>query len=237
MIRSRFGLKALCLCGLVAGLVVLGANAVQAEETAHWNVNGASVSATLKPEVVIAEVEKSDITLATKVAGIAAEFLCTGAQFIGAKLEPEGKVSSGNKTKFTGCITKLNGVVSAACVPNNNGTEKGVAVSTALKGLLILNKGEGIILFEPVSGTTFLNLEFSEECSIGEVCPIIGNQSVKDRNGQLGVELVTHSVEQGPISELWVVSKTAEHVATVTGSAVLKLGGSHAGLKWSGTPG
>jgi hypothetical protein len=236
MMRSKRGLKALSLCALVAGLAVFGVSAVQAEEGAHWNVSGSSVSATLKPEVVISEVEAENIKLSTKIVGQAVEFSCTGAQFIGAKLETEGKITSGNKTKFTGCMTKINGTVSAACVPVSGG-EKGVAVSTALKGELILNKGEAIILFEPVSGSTFLVLEFGKECSLGGTCPIIGKQTVKDANGQMTTELVTHTVEQGPISELWVVSKTAEHTATVTGRAMLVLAGAHKGLKWSGTPG
>lgn len=237
MMRSKRRLGALALCAVAIGVVVFGVGGVQAEKTANWKVEKNNLTAGLSPTVEIMKVETGGISLSTKVGGISTEFLCSGAAFIGAKLETEGRVSSGNKTKFTGCITKLNGKVSAACEPLNGGTEKGVAVSTALKGLLVLHEGKGIIRFEPVTGSTFLLLEFSEECSIGTNCPVIGVQTVKDSNGSLGEELVTHTVEQGPLSELWVVSKTAEHVATVAGKAVLGLGGAHTGLKWSGVPG
>jgi hypothetical protein len=237
MIRSKRGLAVLGACGLIIGLVALSTSAVHAEKGANWMVNGKAVTKELSPEVFIAKIASADMTLLSKIAGQKFELLCKGAEFIGAKLEPEGVVGGGNKTKFGGCQVKLNGTISAACTPHTKGEPEGTIISTALKGELMLNAGEAIILFQPVVGETFLTLEFSEECSIGSSCAIIGKNSVKDVNGQFGTELVTHTVEQGSISELWIGSKTVEHQASVDGSAVLELSGAHKGLKWSGIPG
>src|SRR3954454_5033846 len=117
--RSRRGLTVLGACGLIIGLIALSSSAVHAEKGANWMVNGKAVNATLLPEVVISEVEAKDISLSTEILKIKTEFLCTGALFIGAKLETEGTITNGNKTRFTGCITKLNGAVSPECEPQS----------------------------------------------------------------------------------------------------------------------
>lgn len=231
--RSKRVVAVLGLCAALLALVVFGTSASQAEKGANWMVNGKSVTAELLPEVVIAEVVSKDMTLLfTTKGGTKVELLCEGATFIGAKLETEGKVGGGNKVKFGGCTMKLNGVVSKACEPHT-GAEKGVLVSTALKGLIVLTASkEPVVLFEPVSGTTFLDVELSEECTIGELCAITGKNSIKDVNGEWAVEKVSHVVEQGSISALSVLGVPA----SVDGQGVLKLGGSHAGIKWSGVP-
>jgi hypothetical protein len=229
------------LCAVVLGLVVLGTSGVQAEKGANWKVKGENVTAGLLPEVLLKEVVMKDMTLLTKVLGFKVELLCQKAQFIGAKLETEGKVSAGNKTKFEECLMKLNGTVSAACEPHT-GKEKGAFVSNALKGLLVLHElvdgtKDTLILFEPVEGTAFVTIELGEECAIGGTCTVFGKSTVKDAKNEFGVEAVEHMVEQGPLSVLWVNSNTAEHAATIDGSATLALTGVHKGLKWSGVPG
>lgn len=233
----KHSFKILGLCGLVLGVVVLGTTAVHAEKGANWMVNGKPVTKELSPEVLMAKVATGDMTLLTKFAGMSIELLCQGAEFLGAKLEPEGKVGGGNKVKFGGCEMKLNGKVNKACTPHTKGSAEGVLLSNALKGLIVLNEGKGVVLFEPVEGTTFLTLEFGEACALGESCAIFGKNSIKDSKNELGTELVAHTVEQGPIAELFFVSKTAEHQATVDGQGVLELTGAHKGLKWSGIPG
>jgi hypothetical protein len=244
MMGPKRGLGLLGLCAVLVGLVVLGTSAVQAEKTAKWTVTNAKGeqidAAVLSPTVLLKSVV-TDMVLTSKVAGIKMELLCKKAQFIGAKLEGEGKVSAGNKTKFEECVIRLNGVVSTACEPHN-GAEKGVFVSNSLKGLLVLHELAGgakdpLILFEPVEGTSFVTIALSEECAIGSTCTIIGKSTVKDSEGRFEEQLVEHTVEQGPLSELWVGSKTAEHVAVISGAARLGLSGEHAGLKWGGTPG
>jgi hypothetical protein len=243
MIRSKRGAKILGLCVIALGLVAFYTSASQAEKGASWMVNSKNVEGALTPTVVISSIASEDMTLESKVlGGQQFDLLCKGAEFLGAKLESEGKVGGGNKVKFGGCEVKLNGVVSKACAPHTGALPAGSIESASLKGLMVLHENEGtkvkesLILFEPVSGSTFLKLEFAEGCSIGSSCAIQGKNSVKDLNGELGVEKTFHTVQQGAISELFIISNTPEHKATVLGSAVLALSGAHEGMKWSGLP-
>jgi len=233
MIRSKRLVAVLGLCAAVLALVVFGTSASQAEKGANWMVNGTNVNATLLPVVQIKEVENKMMALvgATK-SGTKVEVACTGAQFLNAKLEPEGTVSAGNVTKFTGCVTKLNGVISSACSPKTKGEEKGVVVSEPLIGLIVLHEGKALVKFTPVTGTTFVNFIFGEACSLGEEVPVTGTSTVKDSKGEFGVELVDHLVEQGPLSSLTFCGTPA----VVVGGAILNLTGVHTGLKWSALP-
>jgi hypothetical protein len=231
MMRSKRGLKALVLCGLVLGAVALGTSAVQAEEGANWKVEGVNLES-LSPEVVIAEIATEDMVLLFKIGASKVDILCVGATFIGARLEAEGRVG-GNKVKFAGCKTKINGTVSANCEPHSPGQGKGVLESAALEGSLMLSGGEAIVLFEPVTGTTFLDVDFGPLCAVASKCTITGKNSVKDSEGELEVEKVTHTVEQGPIAGLLVGANSA----TVDGAGVLELAGAHENLTWSGVPG
>lgn len=238
MMRSKRGLKALGLCGLVLGVVVLGTSGVQAEKGANWKVSGSNVTTELSPEVMIVKIATADMVLLFKVGLSKVELLCEGAKFVGAKLEAEGKVGGeaggGNKTHFGGCKTKINGTVSSKCEPHSPGAANGLLESAALKGLLMLSGGEAIVLFEPVSGNTFLNVEFGKgECAIASGCTITGKNSVKDSDGELEVEKVAHTVEQGPIAELFA----GANPATVDGAGVLELVGAHESMQWSGVPG
>jgi hypothetical protein len=238
MLQSKRGAKALGLCALALGLIALYTSASQAEKGANWKINGANVTEGLLPTVLLSEVLNKDMILLTKVAGQKVELLCTKAQFIGAKLETEGKVAAGNKTKFEGCVMRINGTISEACKPGGTGSFE----SNTLKGLLVLHElGSGVkdtlILFEPVVGTAFVTIKLGEECAIGESCTISGVSTVKDAENKFGVEAVEHIVEQGPLSKLWINTDTPEHAATIDGAAKLALSGAHAGMKWSGTPG
>lgn len=228
MIRSKGGLKILSLCALALGLVALYTGASQAEEGANWMVEGKNLT-TLSPEVVLAQVVNKDMTMIfTTKGGTKTEILCTSAQFIGAKLEPEGKVTPGNTTKFSGCITKLNGTVSKSCEPVG-----GSFVSNPLKGLLVLHEGQGVIRFEPAEGTAFVTIALGEACAIGESCTVTGVSTVRESNNEFGVEKVEHIVEQGPLSNL----QAGGVPAVIEGKAALALAGAHAGQKWSGLPG
>jgi hypothetical protein len=243
MIRSKRGLKAVGLCALAFGLIALGTNVVQAEEGAKWTLINQvgellEIKGALLPSVVIASVVNSEmVLLANTKGGTKIELLCTGAQFLGASLEAGGKVSSGNKTKFTGCVMKLNGSVSVPCEPHT-GSEKGTFTSNGLKGLLVLHELAGgakdtLIRFEPVEGTAFVTVSLGEECSIGASCTITGVSTVKDAENQFGTEKVQHLVEQGPLSNL----QFNGNPASVDGAALLQLAGVHQNLKWAGIPG
>jgi hypothetical protein len=231
-------------CGLIIGLIALSSSAVHAEKGANWMVEGSNVTAELLPSVGIVSVVTEDMSLSTEIAKIKMKLLCKGAEFVGARLEEEGKVggkAGSNTTRFTGCKIYLNGEVSSACEPRSEG-KFGTFTSTPLKGLLVLHELAGgaketLVRFEPVTGSVFATLEFGAGCPIGATCAISGVSTVKDAKNLFSTELVEHFVEQGPLSELWVGTKTVEHMAVIAGSASLRLTGEHEGRNWSALPG
>lgn len=247
MTRLRLSRRGLGLCALTFSLTVLAAGAAQAETGAKWNVVNAKgelvevKAGGLLPSIRLKEVEAGE-TLLTQVAGIKIEKKCTGYELLGAKLEAEGKIGAGVKTRFTGCKFILNGKVSSACEPHTNGQGKGVLESTAAKGLLVLHKLtngvlDPIVRIEPVLGETFMILETGEECAIGEKMTMFGKLTLKDAQNELTTEKVVHLVEEGPLTEMWFLTKTPEHLVKFDGSATGELSGEHVGLKVSGTPG
>lgn len=246
MFRSKRRLAVLAVCGLALGVAALASSSlVQAEEGAKWSLINSKAELVaipgandLLPTVSIKEFVNSDVVLLFSTqGGTKVGILCTGGEFLNARLEGEGVVGGENITRFKGCVTLINGTISPSCSPHT-GTEKGVLASTALKGsLMLFELGGGIkdtiILFEPVSGTTFMTVQFGEECAIGETCKITGKNSIKDAKGEFGTELVEHLVEQGPLNELSANGQPA----SVDGAGLLKLSGAHSGLQWAGTPG
>jgi hypothetical protein len=215
---------ALCLLGTTA-------TTAQAEEGASWKIEGKDASS-LSAAISIKEIESHDATLTTKVGGTKVEVLCTGAQPIGIKLEANGSITSGSQVRFSGCLTKLNGTTSGPCEPNNGGKEPGAILSKALKGLLITHEGAGLLRLEPKEGETLATIETTETCSVGKEVPLIGKLTLKDSS--LETEAETHLVVEGSLTELWVLSKTEEHKATIGGSMIVQLAGIHAGKKWKG---
>jgi hypothetical protein len=180
--------------------------------------------------------------LHSKIAGIAVLFECTTLQTVGATLKASGTIGTGAKIKFSGCITKLNGATSAPCQPKAGGTEAGVINTNAGHGLIELHELAGgvkddVVKILPDVGETFATIEMSAECAIGTKVPVIGKATLKDCENLSLTHLVKHLVETGPLTELWVISKTAEHVSTILGSAWAFLtGATHTGLKFSGDP-
>jgi hypothetical protein len=152
---------------------------------------------------------RKTLTLNTKIAGVAVEFSCTGISLDSGLIETEGK--STGKALFSGCKTKLNGSVSAACEPFT-GAGKGLIASNALKGQLLLHEGTTTLLkVSAVTGETLGTIEMSELCSIGEKVPVIGpGLYVKDAGGEFETEKEVHQLEVGPLTELWTISKTTE---------------------------
>jgi hypothetical protein len=259
MIRSRLGLKALGLCALVLGLMAFASTA-QAEVNAKWAIvkangelitispegDGKGKGDTLLPEVKIKEIEGNDAILLTEVAKTKVALLCTNVAFVGnPKLQLEGKVSPA-KVTFTGCITKLNTVTSAPCKPHSKGAAEGTITTETGKGLIQLSAGagsEGATLITPETGETFVTIVLGvegekNECAIGEKLPVSGKLGLADCNKKFSTEEPEHLiVESTTLTDLWVLNKTAEHKATIDGSAWVKLGGEHEGLKWAGLPG
>jgi hypothetical protein len=239
MSRVRPGIQWVVLCALVLGLIAIGISVTQAEVGAKWTVvNKAgelkdTKKAGLSPFLEIAEFEEKDLTILTKIFGLGTKVLCTGGQLIGAKLEEEGKISSGTTLKLTECIANIGeGGTGTVCTPYD-GTEAGVILSKKLNGLLVLHEGSGVLRLEPVEKKgSIINIEFNKECGLTEI-PIGGILVLKDK--ELGTELVTHLFSQGPLTKLWAVNES--NTTTIDGSMLLRLGGEHLGLRWSGTPG
>lgn len=240
MIRPRIGFKILGMCSMLAGVTAFSSGAAQAEIGASWMVNGANVTDTLLPTVQVGEIENKTGSLLVKISGASVTFLCTGAELIGAKLELNGSVASTVKAKVTGCITFLNGTLSGPCKPKSEGQPLGSIISNEGKGLSVLHEGKGLLKVEPkLAGGSFAVIRFDPEaeCSLPEQIPVKGVITVRDSQGEEQVEKVSHLVEQGPLTHLFVISDTAEHAASIDGSATVGLGGAHSGLKFSGLPG
>ena len=254
MIRTRLGL--LGLCAVVLGVMAFSASAAQAESTAVWlilteetfkNEKGETehkvkTGAEL-PAVVEGSLENNEGSLLSKITGIAVQFKCTAATLVGVKLEKEGKLTEGGKVKFTGCKTFLNGAEATECVPHSGSEPAGTLLSNEGKGLLVLHEPsagvkEGVTRIEPKTGATFITLTLGASCPIGNSVPIIGKLFVKDCEGKLTTHLVKHLIEElKALTKLWTISETAEHVATIDGSAMVFLGSPHTGLAWGGMPG
>lgn len=239
MLQTRAGHVAVGLAVVVFSLMMLMASMASAEIGAHiWVVNSKGEKVELSV-TGSAELESTGFLL-SKIAGVSVAFSCTGGSAIGLKTETNGTIGKGTKIRLVGCITKLNGTTSSACEPRN-GAEKGVILTNAGHGLVVLHElGGGVhdplVAVLPDVGETFATLELGAECSIGAKVPIIGKGTLKDCEGLFTSNLVKHLAEAGPLTELWVISKTAEHQAVVEGSAWVFLIGEHAGLKFSAEP-
>ena|SRR6187399_1941238 len=242
MTRTRLGL--LGLCAMVFGLMAFGASAAQAETGAKWLfahvVEGKELLIPFLEASIGLETDTVGI-LHTEISKTKVLFECTTSAAIGATLKANGSIGNGAKIKFSGCTTKLNGATSAPCKPKAGGTEDGVINTQAGHALLVLHALAGggtddLLSILPDSGETFAFIEMSEECSIGSKVPVIGKATLKDCENLALTHLVKHLVEIGPLTELWTISKTAEHVATILGSGWAKLTGAHEGLKFSGDP-
>ena len=248
MIRSKLGFKALGLSALLLGLMAFATSAAQAEVKSHWNVNGSAISSSLLPELKVSELENSDATLLSELSKKKVELLCTGASAVGVKLGAEGSVDKGGSVVFTGCIFKWGGVVQPKCVPHSKGDAEGTIKTLSGHGLIQLHEvlpgvKEGTTLLLPDTGEEFQTVVLGKEgelneCAAGEKLPVSGKLSVKDCKELFSKEEVSHLIVENPgLTDLWILNKTAEHKATIDGSAVLVLtGAAHVGLKWSGTP-
>ena len=245
MTRSRFGLLALCVA--LFGVMAFGAASAQATSGAHWWILNSAGTVKTDAGSLTAKLNlKIDTTpiLHTKIAGITVLYECTGISANKANLLANGSIgeSAGNvkgfDIKFTGCITKLNGSTSAPCQPKFEGAA-GTLLTKPLHGLIVLHKLESgaideLIQIIPDEGETFLTFESGAECAIGAKVPVIGKLFLKDCLNQFKTHVVEHLIEVGPLTELFVISKTEEHKATLLGSSWAFLEGTHLGLKWAG---
>jgi hypothetical protein len=231
---------------MVFGAIAFSATAAQAEVGAQWLLAEKAPGTNLVKflEASVGLEAETTLVLHTKIAGTAVLFLCTQAEAVNVVLKANGSIGEGAKIRFSSCTTNLNGVTSKPCEPNNGGTEPGVIMTSAGHGLLILHKlangaVDDLIKITPDAGTTYFAFQMGEECAIGEKVPVIGSVTLRDCENLSLTHLVKHLVEFSSttaLTELWVVSKTAEHVSTILGSAWAFLAGAHEGLKFSGDP-
>ncbi|HEY6549856.1 MAG TPA: hypothetical protein VIY71_01505 [Solirubrobacterales bacterium] len=220
-------------------LTLLGASSAQAASS--WMVAGANLTSGEKS--VKATVVGTGVSLLTKIEKAGVKFSCKKAELIGIALKPEGKLTEGGTARFTECKTFINEKESPVCEPNNGGAEKGVIATNKLKGELTFYKNEeGVTLvkstveeeIEKVKQPVFARIKMSAECSIGTSVPIFGSAiGLVDSGGLPGLlnETGTHKFKEGPLTELWAVSKTEEHKVTIDGELEASLTSSEV---WNG---
>lgn len=228
-------------CALVVGLTAIVASSARAEAGAKWTV-GTKDAKELPAEIQIKELVGGKATVKTAIGGVNVKFNATGMELIGAKLEGEGKVTSGAKVKFTGVTTEFNGKVSLPCTPLGElGVDSTLGLGTGkAKGELILHSGISILKLLPVTGEILFTKIFGEECALPEEVPVITKKglTLTDPLG-MGNLLAEHEfTELAALSELWAINEFPEHKVTIEGKAkIVLVGPGHAGLKWSGAAG
>ncbi len=223
---------------LALGIALLGGTFSKAETGASWLVKGTKVSALLKPVVKVQEIEKAEPPLRASfvVFGATEEYKCSKLELIGFTLLTEG--SSTGKIRFTGCKIFYNGV-QLGCPPEVK-KEREVIETSQLNALLVLHKlKEGgtdpLVRIEPSEkGKWLAEINISEECTFGNGA-IGGVVYLKDHNGALATEALTHLFEEGPLTQAYYVEEA--HPAKLEGKVVLSLGGEHTNFNWSGSPG
>jgi hypothetical protein len=252
MIRTKLGL--LGLCAVVFGVMAFSATAAQAEVGAKWLVLKTEGGALLteaeietNKERLVGEIENKTASLLAKVLGLKIEILCTAGELVDALLGASGSVKTGAKVKFTGCVAREANAglaLLSGCLPHSSGSPTGTVETKfghALVELHTLTSGvkHDVTKILPDSGEEFADILLGEECSIGEKLPVFGKlvlwDCLEEGKGALK-HLVTHLVtEFKPLTKLFVISDTAEHLETsLDGSANIKLA---SGKSWAIKPG
>jgi len=229
MIRSKLGL--LGLCTLVFGLMAMSASSAQAALSwLIWNTLGENPKELKAP--VIGETDNTDLTLLTKVLGVMLSATCTNFQFVGLNLEAGGTLTTGFKVKYTGCgLYEGAALGKLRCKISSLGQESGTIESNALKGSLALHTLTGggtevLAKIEPEAAGPLITILADEECALFESLPVYGVVYLKDCEGRALTNSIKHLIEQGPLTSLYTLSDTKEHLETsLIGSLKALLGG------------
>jgi hypothetical protein len=238
------------MLGLMAAA---SAGVAQAEPGSYWgyiNAKGelAKFGPTLEPELGFEVEELKDLkdpgkhlVLLFGIAGAQLAILCTelGSDL---KLKAEGLVLG--LLTFHGCVTRINGVASPACVPHSTGQKPGLIKTLELDGLIRLHKLEtgevhDTVKFEPdVGSNSIAHIEFEPKtCSLPEKVLLNGFFSFYDCQKEFLIHKVVHLWEEfAALTYMYVISDTPEHRTKIDGSVNVFLKGPHVGLKWAGTP-
>jgi hypothetical protein len=224
---KRAGLKLFGLCVLALGLVAFSASAAQASQ---WMVKGANLTTNT---AIQGTLDENDGTLLSILGLNKVDFLCTAASLINAKLELAGAISETNKdakVAFSGCTTKINGVLAKACEPKATGKAAGTIETEEGYALLKLHTtGEGVTVITPKVGTVFAVIHMGEACSIGEAVKVFGTLALHDvgvllNKDELETERANHLVSEfKALTELKVANASSEGKATLDGMADIKL--------------
>jgi hypothetical protein len=220
--------------------------AAQATTGAKWLIltsTGVLKEAASLPAIIELEKDSPSLIIHAEILKIKVLLLCTELKAVNAKLLANGSVGkepgvvSGSQLLFSGCSVDLNGTPAPECTPKDKVDGEGTVVSNLLHALLELGAG-GVDLIKviPDTGETFGTQELPAACPIGTKIPLIGKLTFKDCENLALTHLVKHLLEAGPGTELWMISRTEEHKATLLGSAWAKLGAEHTGLKFSADP-
>jgi hypothetical protein len=188
---------------------------------------------------LVSEADSKDLTLLTKMLGLKLTVTCTNLEFVGLRLESEGKLNTEGKARLKGCEAYGKGTLEEplGCHVKSTGAAAGTIESKEVKGALVLHEikaGEKEILtkIEPKTGTTLATV-LTSECAMPESNPVNGVLFVKDGEKLATAHNVKHLIEQGPLTSLYVGSDTAEHLETsIDGSVWGKLGGTLKGITW-----
>jgi len=206
---------------------------------------GTELPAILELEKDKNKVGEEHYVLHSEILKIKILFLCTGIKLVNAIIYNSGAigekvgVEKGSKILFSECETFINNVLEPNCPPTDPIDGKKFIVTKALHGLLALHAlasgaKDDILLIEPDEGSVLATIVLPAGCPIGTSVPVIGKLALQDCEGLALVHLVKHLLEPlEALTKLFTVSETAEHTATLLGSAWAKLGGAHAGLEWS----
>jgi hypothetical protein len=247
---------------MVFAFMAFGATGAHAEKGAKWLLADATgkLIPFLPASINIKKDKEITLVLHTEILKIKVLFLCLKAELLNAKLQEEGiigntvvttgelKEGRGSRVDFLECKTHLNGVETPQCIPTDPVGGPGTIVTNPGHALLKLHPLAGLpsddiveVLPDTGLGTTFVTIPtgpaVGNECPIGTKVPVLGSLSLKDCENLALTHLVEHLVEPfTPLTELWAISKTEEHRATLLGSVLAFLEGAHVGLKWSGDP-
>lgn len=235
MLRSKLGVLSLCIFILGS---IMALSAASAHAAFAWLVLDSSgfFSSELKA-LLIGETDSKDLTLLTKLLSKKFAITCTSFALIGMNLEAKGTLTTGGKAIFKGCEAYGKGSLEEAlgCNVKTIANDWGTIESRELKGELVLHElagGGKEVLAKIQSINTTLATILTENCVLPEANPIWGTIYLKD--GSATTHSLSHLIEQGPLTSIYVGVDSAEHLETsLDGSAWIRLGGSHSGLKWS----
>ena len=241
MIRSRLGLKALCMCALVLGLMAVWAGAAQAESTGgSWTyITGSGQLKTF--EGALAEPEVGSLLDTTVVlhskalGGTKVLYECGAVTTFQTRLKPNGVVLG--KLIFSLCETFLEGVLSKNCVPTLGGVNKGFIETNLIKAQMLLHSGSRILIAEGETANggaaNLATIESTASCALGIKVPVGGKVAILPSNPTTHEE--EHLITVFPaLTAAWILSNTAEHKAEILGSAWAYLIFGHNEFEWAG---